>query len=134
LVKGDSKVTFLKSRLFTNVLEKWLKKYIFFESNCSCAVEKQNEHVQWTSMKRWLSCHLRVKCLRMAQRSEKITFPAEKVPFQIKYDLLEFRSWGRVEFQWKVWIPKRYSSEKLVFVPKKGQCLGLKSRLKGIDQ
>ncbi len=38
-----AEVTFIKSRLFTDIIEHCLKRYLFTtgENNCSCAVESQ---------------------------------------------------------------------------------------------
>ncbi len=43
VAKSWQKVTFMKSRLFTNVLPQWLQRYLFTpgENSCSCVVESE---------------------------------------------------------------------------------------------
>jgi hypothetical protein len=91
--KGVFKVTFLIIRLFTNVLEQWLKRYLFItdENNCSCAVESEADCMSMCSKplsKGGSAANPEYKCSRKAQKGD---FAAEKVSFQRTQHLFEFR-------------------------------------------
>ncbi len=77
-----------EKRALHYVLEQRLKRYLFTpgESNCTHAQWnlRQTDQVQWTSMKRWLSCHFREQVLNDSPNDSygpKRRLSAEKTPF-----------------------------------------------------
>ncbi len=85
--KGGWKPFFLKSRLFTTVLEQWLKKYLFTsdENNCSCAVESDADcrlsmcsGPLWKSGSVAISEYVWSRIAHMAAMGRKGEFSAER--------------------------------------------------------
>ncbi len=103
--KGVLKFTFLISRLFTNVLEQWLKgKYHFItdENNCSCAVESEACRLSMCNRSLYEKvAELPFQSTSVKGKPQKVTFQRTQHNFEAKFlvpdgRIYSSRLWHRV--------------------------------------